>query len=578
MKKIINASETVVEDYITGLVEAQPHLMRVAGWPVVVRTAASRKRDLVALVSGGGSGHEPAHAGYVGFGMLDAAVLGPVFTSPSVDAVYAAIMASATPAGVLLIVKNYTGDRLNFGMAAEMARAAGVRVATVTVADDAALGDSSRAGRRGLTATVLVHKIAGAAAERGASLDEIVALCESLLAGTATVGLGLGPCTVPGASGPNFDLGDTEVEWGLGIHGEAGSERAELEPSREIARRMVATLTADRGWAPGAEVVVLVNSLGGTPDLELRILQHDVLEAVSQAGLVTRCTIAGPLLTSLEMAGASVTIAELTTEQLELLLEPSRTAAFPAALGSYDPKRETVVPDPVAAADSSGPEQDEAAGAAGQRPDDEVAHLHRIVMSVAGTVQGAEAHLTELDRSVGDGDLGINLARGAAALIAAEAALLAARNEAHYLALVSAILRREVGGTSGPLYGLLLLTMSERLAAAQRGSERPSSADWTEAIAEGTAHIRRVGGAAPGDSTMIDALQPAVDVLLAGDDLAAAARAARAGAGATAELRPSLGRSSYLGERAVGVPDPGAIAIALQFETLACSAGRGNEQ
>ncbi len=229
MKKIINAPSDVIEDYISGT--RRRHAAPPDEWTVSPSSYAPRwsakSEDRAALVSGGGSGHEPAHAGYAWKGMLDAAVLGPRSTPLSVDAVYAAIRASATRAGVLLIVKNYTGDRLNFGLAAEMARAEGIRVEMVVVADDAALGDSSRAGRRGLTATVLAHKIAGAAAERGWPIERIVATVERFLARTATMGVALGPCFVPGATAPNFSLGDDEIEWVLGIHGEAlGSDSA----------------------------------------------------------------------------------------------------------------------------------------------------------------------------------------------------------------------------------------------------------------------------------------------------------------------------------------------------------------
>lgn len=566
MKKIINAPADVIEDYISGLVAASPHLARVDGWPVVVRTPTERKGDdLVALVSGGGSGHEPAHAGYVGHGMLDAAVLGPVFTSPSVDAVHAAIRAVATRAGVVLIVKNYTGDRLNFGLAAEIARAEGIRVEMIVVADDAALGDASRAGRRGLTATVLAHKIAGAAAERGLGAEQIVRLVERFLAGAATMGVALGPCFVPGATAPNFDLADGEIEWGLGIHGEAGSRRGALVPSREIAGELVATLVADRALAPGEDVVVLVNSLGGTPDLDLRILHGDILRIVREAGLRVRMTWAGPFLTSLEMPGASLTLARADAETLELLGAPARVAAFPASTPVLSDDRAQTVPAPHRA------EEEPVAG----EPDPLVARVAAVVDEIARALIDAEPDLTDLDRRVGDGDLGTNLARGASAVLAAGEALRERPRVDAYLVAVADILRREVGGTSGPLYSLLVLAMSEELRDAQ-----PAPAAWARAFVAGVARIRAVGGAAPGDSTMVDALQPAAEALSVGDAaggelLALAAAAARTGAESTAGLRPSLGRSSYVGARADGIPDPGAVAVALQLEAAARALAAG---
>jgi len=563
-KKILNAADDVVEDYIRSLVGAGAGLNRVAGWPVIVR-ATRKAADRVALVSGGGSGHEPAHAGYVGEGMLDAAVLGPVFTSPSVDAVHAAIRAVATDAGVLLIIKNYTGDRLNFGLAAELARAEGIPVETVIVADDAALGDTSRAGRRGLTATVLVHKVAGAAAERGLPLAEVAALAERFLAGAATMGVALGPCTVPGADAPNFALGADEIEWGLGIHGEAGSERGQILPARELARRLVDTVvadlgTADLGRAPGdadgvvsgTDVVVLVNSLGGTPDLDLRILHGDVLDLVREKGLRVRLTWAGPFLTSLEMPGASVTIARVDEELVDLLAAPARVLAFPAATVELGD-----TPEPVPAPAPFAVEPGAHGGPAS------VLRAHAATAAVARALIDAESELTALDRQVGDGDLGTNLARGARSILAAETALRTQPSETAYFAALSDIVRREVGGTSGPLYSILLLALGEAL------PEDPDATAWTGALRAAVARVREVGGAAPGDSTMIDALQPAADAAEQG--IGASAAAARAGAESTAALRPSLGRSSYLGDRAVGVPDPGAVAIAIELEAIAAS-------
>ncbi|WP_375386390.1 dihydroxyacetone kinase family protein [uncultured Microbacterium sp.] len=566
MKKIINAPDVVVEDYIAGLVAGTPHLARVDGLPIVVRSPGSRKpADRVAVVSGGGSGNEPAHAGYVGTGMLDAAVLGPIFTSPSVDAVFAAILASATSAGVLLIVKNYTGDRLNFGLAAEMARAAGIPVEMVVVADDAALGDASRAGRRGLTATVLVHKIAGAAAERGWTLGRIVETVERFLGGAATMGVALGPCYLPGSDAPNFSLDASEIEWGLGIHGEAGVELGALVPSAQIARRLVEVIVADRDLAPGTEVVALVNSLGGTPDLDLRILQSDVLAALAERGLRVRMTWAGPFLTSLDMPGASLTVAAIDDELLELLGDVALVAAFPRSTPQLDPDRVTVVPAPATHDD---PTSEPATGAVSAH----VAATHAVGATIAHALIDAEERLTDLDRQVGDGDLGTNLARGAAAMVAASDLLLAHRGTARYLTAVAEIVRREVGGTSGPLYSLLLLAMAEAVTGL---GESLTADEWSAAVTTGCARVRSVGGAAPGDSTMIDALQPAVDALRAADGASGAerarraARAAHAGAESTSALTPSLGRSSYLGARAVGIPDPGAVAIALQFDAVA---------
>lgn len=567
MKKILNEPADVIHDYIDGLVSAIPSIARVDGWPVVVRAAAARKAaGRVMLISGGGSGHEPAHAGYVGHGMLDAAVLGPVFTSPSTDSIDAAIRSTAGDAGVVLIVKNYTGDRLNFGLAAEMARRAGIRVETIVVADDAALGESSRAGRRGLASTVLAHKVAGAGAERGWPIERVVDTTRRLLARAATMGVALGPCTVPGAVAPNFELGPDEIEWGLGIHGEPGRERGATAQSSVLAQRLVDVVCTDLRLSSGDDVVVMVNSLGGTPDLELRILQRDVLTQVRRHGLRVRMTWAGPFLTSLEMPGASVTVAAVDDELLGLLGDEAQVTAFPRATPLLECRGET-----VAAPQRFGP----ALSATGPRPDAVVA-VNRLVGEVVDAVERAEPNLSDLDRRVGDGDLGLNLARGARAIRGAAESLDAQPDVAAYFTAVAELVRREVGGTSGPLYSLFLLAVAERLT----GTTCPAPVEWAEAAAAGAQRVREVGGARPGDRTLVDALQPAVDALVAGSGttvahVAAAARAARAGVFATAQMKPALGRSSYLGDRAIGVPDPGAEAVAVAFEALAGALGAG---
>ncbi len=255
MKKLINHPAAVVEEMVEGLVAVFPGLRRLVGQTVLVRAdIPERATRRVAVISGGGSGHEPAHAGYVGRGMLSAAVAGDVFTSPSPDAVLAAIRATAGPAGAVLIIKNYTGDRLNFGLAAELARAEGIPVATVVVADDVALAASAgHAGRRGLAGTILVHKIAGAVAELGATLTAVVDAARTAAGAVRTMGLALSPCTVPAAGRPGFTLADTEIELGLGIHGEPGVRRGPLEPADVLVDRLLDAILGDLALAAAPE-------------------------------------------------------------------------------------------------------------------------------------------------------------------------------------------------------------------------------------------------------------------------------------------------------------------------------------
>lgn len=328
MKKIINNPDTVVTELLDGMELAHAdRLRRLDGFNVLVRREP--KVGKVALVSGGGSGHEPAHAGYVGLGMLDAAVAGEVFTSPTPDQVLAAIQAVAGPAGVLLIIKNYSGDLMNFEMAAELAEAEGIKVAKVVVNDDVAVENSTyTTGRRGIAGTVLVHKIAGALAERGASLEEVQRVAEKVIANVRTKGMALAPCTVPAVGKPTFDLAEDEMEIGLGIHGEPGVRRGKIAPAAEIASDLTGSVIADLPFKSGDEVAVLVNGLGATPLMELYILNRSVAAICREHGLSVYRTYVGEFMTSLEMAGASITLLKLDDELKSLLADPADAPAL----------------------------------------------------------------------------------------------------------------------------------------------------------------------------------------------------------------------------------------------------------
>lgn len=327
MKKIINTPENVVEEMLQGMVAAHPqYLKRVEGADVVVRAT---KGDKVALVSGGGSGHEPSHGGYVGKGMLDGAVAGAVFTSPTPDQVYEAVKAVDSGKGVLLVIKNYTGDVMNFEMAAEMADADGIKVDKVIVADDVAVENSTYTiGRRGIAGTVLVHKIAGAKAEAGGSLEEVKAVAEKVIANVRSMGMALSPCTVPAAGKPSFELDEKEVEIGMGIHGEPGTHREELKTADETTTHLVDKILAEDLVKDGDEVAVLVNGLGATPLMELYVVNRKVAEILAGKGIKTVKTMVGNYMTSLEMAGYSVSILKLDAETKELLLAPADTPAL----------------------------------------------------------------------------------------------------------------------------------------------------------------------------------------------------------------------------------------------------------
>lgn len=329
MKKVINVPEQVVEEMLQGVVAAHPqYVRRVEGFDVIVRAQAP-VQGKVALVSGGGSGHEPSHGGFVGKGMLDGAVAGAVFTSPTPDQVYEAVKAVDGGKGVLLVIKNYTGDIMNFEMAAEMADAEGIKVEKVVVNDDVAVENSTwTTGRRGIAGTVFVHKIAGAKAETGASLEEVKAVADKVVANVRSMGMALAPCTVPAAGKPSFVLGEDEMEIGMGIHGEPGTHQETVKKADEIAAHLLDKIFTDIALSAGDEVAVLVNGLGATPLMELYIVNRKVAETLAAKGVKTAKTFVGNYMTSLEMAGFSITLLKLDAELKELLLAPADTPAL----------------------------------------------------------------------------------------------------------------------------------------------------------------------------------------------------------------------------------------------------------
>lgn len=566
MKKLINAPDAVTSDLLSALSHSDNRLMIEPDNRIVLRADYLTHRDSgkVALISGGGSGHEPAHAGYVGKGMLTAAVAGEVFTSPSVDAVLAAIRLVTGTAGCLLIVKNYTGDRLNFGLAAAIARAEGLKVATVLVDDDVAIpAGKSRAGARGLAGTVLVHKVAGAAAEAGASLDDLTIEIDAFIPLMGTMGVGLSACTVPAAGKPSFVLGDDEVEYGLGIHGEPGVSREPIATADAIARRLVETIVNAKQISAGTSVILLVNGLGGTPPAELSIISGAALTACHSHGLRVQRLLVGSFLTAIEMAGCSITLAIASDAVLERLTTPTEASAWLPPLMPTDGSNAVAAPKFAAAlAGETGP----LANLATQKI------FAAAARSACNALIEAEPMLTALDAKVGDGDLGISMMRGAKAVIGALDKLDLA-HPAAALEQVSNLLRRNVGGTSGPLYAAFTLAVA--LSLRDYGSALALS-DWSRAFSSGCRAVMDLGGAGKGDRTMLDALLPAAEALekaasdgaTAVEALTYAVEAARVGTDETASLDPRFGRSSYVGTRAIGHVDPGAEAVTIWLGAL----------
>lgn len=568
MKKFINSPQDVERQVVDGYVKAYPTIIAKAADDIVVR--AQRKAGKVALVSGGGMGHEPAHLGYVGYGMLDAAVGGAIYTSPAVDRVEAAIEAVAPGStGVLLVIKNYTGDVVNFKMAAETARDAGVDIDYVVVDDDVAVKDSSfTVGRRGVAGTCFVHKCAGAAAEAGESLAEVKRVAEKVIANVRTMGVAIEPCTVPAAGKPGFTLADDEMEMGVGIHGEPGVRRAAMEPADAMVDEILAAILGDLDYA-GSRVALMVNGAGGTPPYELAIVANRAHDVLAERGIAVARTYIGPFMTSLEMRGFSITLLRLDEELEGLLGAPAHAVAWTE--GDAPAAAEPQVAAPAVNASAAAVEPLVPTDAA-PSADPSAALVARALHAIADAMDAHKDELTELDMPIGDSDHGINMARGFDAvrellpgLAGADASMMV--NKAA-MTIIS-----KVGGSSGPLYGTLMRKMAREF----KGCQKISLAEFARGLKSGIAGIEELAGGAPGDKTMLDAMVPALRSLedsldrgISGAEaLEAAARAAADGAEATIPLVARKGRASYLGERSVGHKDPGATSFAYIMAAIA---------
>ncbi|MFK7753059.1 MAG: dihydroxyacetone kinase subunit DhaK [Sedimentitalea sp.] len=538
MTQFINTKETLVTEALDGLLRtAGGRLARLDGYPhikVVVRSDWDKSK--VALVSGGGSGHEPSHAGFVGQGMLTAAVCGEVFASPSVDAVLAGILAVTGKAGCLLIVKNYTGDRLNFGLAAERARAFGLKVAMVVVDDDVALPDLPQA--RGVAGTLFVHKIAGALAEQGQNLDTVAGAAQRVIEGVASIGMSLDTCTVPGS--PKQDrIAPGKAELGLGIHGEPGIEQVDFTTAADAMARVVDRLAPTLADGPH---VALLNNLGGTTPLEMSVLAEELM--TSRIGKQISWMVGpGPLMTSLDMQGFSVSLLPVSAGDEALLTADVAPTAWPGCLAVGDvavlPLPDGLTPiQPI-------PSQDPVMAA--------------FLSECCRALIASEADLNTLDSHSGDGDTGSTVATAARALLEAIERLPLADLTQLYRA-IGLELSQTMGGSSGVLLAIFF---------AAAGDASASGVGAIAALQSGLDRVQQVGGAQVGDRTMIDALSPALAALSEG--IAPAAKAARAGAEHTAQMtRAKAGRATYISpDQLAGHTDPGAEAVARLFEFIA---------
>lgn len=602
MKKIMNTPETFVYDMCHGLAAAHPELEFVEKYKVV------KKKDIndnkVSLISGGGSGHEPAHAGFVGKGMLDAAVCGDVFASPSQVQVYNAIKACATDKGVLLIVKNYSGDCMNFNNAMSDAQDDGIKVDAVYVNDDIAVKDSLyTVGRRGVAGTMLVHKCAGAAAEQGKSLEEVKAVANKVIDNVRSFGFAFTSCTVPAAGHPTFDIGDDEMEFGVGIHGEPGRFREKIDYSTgtfcdDLSRRIVTDLEEDLALKSGEEVVLLINGFGGTPLQELYILNNSVTKALAKDGVKIHKTIVGNFMTSIDMAGASISVLRVDSELKALVDYPVNTPALTwgaamseqaqAALEAVQAIGRALGYAPVAE------EHHAAKKKAAAKETEEVAVYEvegkpevtetintaafvQIVDKMADVIIENEVPFCEADK-MGDGDFGMSIAKGFKQL-KADWATRKKGDIGQFLVSCSEIIKEYCGGASGPIWGSAFKYAGKSML----GKKEVSLADVALLFTEANRGVYETGkksfgkGAEIGDKTLVDALKPCAMALTKAaeegkslrEGLALGAKAAHEGAEATKTHVATLGRAGTVGERSIGYPDAGAHGLDVIFNELA---------
>lgn len=600
MKKIMNTPETFVYDMCHGLAKAHPELEFVEKFKIVKKKEINP--DKVSLISGGGSGHEPAHAGFVGKGMLDCAVCGDVFASPSQIQVYNAIKECATDKGVLLIIKNYSGDCMNFNNAAELAKEEdGIKVDAVYVNDDIAVKDSLyTVGRRGVAGTVFVHKIAGAAAEQGKSLEEVKAVANRTIENVRSFGFALSSCTPPAKGTPIFEIGEDEIEFGVGIHGEPGRKTEKLQTADQLAKRIVKDLLDDLGAKKGDEVALLINGFGATPLMELYLFNNSVSNELEKAGISIHKTLVGNYMTSIDMAGASVTILKVDSELKSLIDYPVSAPALSwggamskqaeAAVEAMKAIAKALGVTPAEHTDAKAADKAEkkAAKAAkkaavyevkGKPVVDETintAAFVQIVEKMADVIIENEVPFCDADK-MGDGDFGMSIAKGFKQL-KKEWATRDKADIGAFLKSCSEIIMEYCGGASGPIWGSAFRYAGK----AADGKEKINLAELAEIFQAANTGVYETGkksfgkGAVVGDKTLVDALKPCADALEQAakdgkslrDGIALGAKAAVAGAENTKSVVAKLGRAGTVGEKSIGYPDAGAYGLGVIFTAL----------
>ncbi|MGY0012719.1 dihydroxyacetone kinase subunit DhaK [Bacillus anthracis] len=581
MKKIINKPETLVMEMCNGMVMAHPELELLKKYKVIKKKEMNENK--VTLISGGGSGHEPAHAGLVGKGMLDAAVCGDVFASPSQIQVYQAIKETASKKGTLLIIKNYSGDIMNFKNGAHLATEDGIEVDYVKVDDDIAVEDSLyTVGRRGVAGVILVHKIAGAKKEAGMDLGAVKAVAEKAAANVRTIGLALTSCTVPASGSPTFTLAEDEMEYGVGIHGEPGIKREKMLSADELANRMTNDLMKDLGVKDGEEIALLVNGFGGTPLQELYLFNNAVTRELAARNIKINRVFVGNYMTSIDMAGMSLTVMKLDDELKTLLSKECNTPAFkvdgPVESVEYVNVLEETEEKEVSFEIETAEEH-----AVIKNNVITLNNMIYLVDKMSDIIIKNEVPFCELDTHAGDGDFGMSVAKGFKQLKREWHSIVEQENVTigSFLDGCSMIIMEHCGGASGPIWGGAF-----RAASKATGEKRELTVkEFAEMLQARLQGIQSIGersfgrGAVVGDKTLVDALAPCVDSWLASasneEDMKTAfekgAEAAVKGAEYTKEIVARMGRAGTVGERSLGYPDAGAHALGVIFTEIAGS-------
>ena len=580
MKKIINTPETFVIEMCKGIAKAHPEVEFVEKYKLIKKKNINA--DKVSLISGGGSGHEPAHAGYVGKGMLDCAVCGDIFASPSQIQVYNAIKECATDKGVLLVIKNYSGDCMNFNNAATLAKEDdGIKVDAVYVTDDIAVKDSLyTVGRRGVAGTVFVHKIAGAMAETGASLEEVKRVANKVIDNVKTFGFALTSCTPPAKGTPIFDIKDTDMEYGVGIHGEPGRKTEPMQSADTLAKRIVADLLAELKTKKNDEVAVIINGFGATPLMELYLLNNSVANELDAAKLKTHKTLVGNYMTSIDMAGASITILKLDDELKDLLDKPVATPALSwgnimedvaSNLNTSNKAKKTDDKKKVAE-----PAVYEVKGKPVVGEKINTAAFVKIIDKMADVIIENEIPFCDADK-MGDGDFGMSIAKGFKQL-KKEWKTRNKINIGAFLKSCAEIIMEYCGGASGPIWGSAF-----RYAGKEAGDKAEITlkdlADIMQAANTGVYETGKASfgkGAVVGDKTLVDALKPCADALTAEatkgtkmfEALVIGASEAVKGADNTKTFAAKAGRAGTVGEKSIGYPDAGAYGLGVIFTEL----------